>query len=155
MSLNDGIILLDSNSSNSKINVKDEQEYDEDKLAKNDSESVYGDENKKASQPPPLHPSQPPLPPSLSSQTQLSIDKDANLINLININRKHNIQEKSNYHDDDNETSLDHLNDLYLRYFLAKMLTYLGMDNLKQVKETKRISNSSISNRSQLKHNQL
>jgi len=49
MSLNDGIILLDSNSSNSKINVKDEQEYDEDKLAKNDSESVYGDENKKAS----------------------------------------------------------------------------------------------------------
>jgi hypothetical protein len=40
MSLNDDIILLDSNSSNSKINVKDEQEYDEDKLAKNDSESV-------------------------------------------------------------------------------------------------------------------
>ena len=40
MSLNDDIILLDSNSSNRKINVKDEQEYDEDKLAKNDSESV-------------------------------------------------------------------------------------------------------------------
>jgi hypothetical protein len=40
MSLNDDIILLDSNSSKSKINVKDEQEYDEDKLAKNDSESV-------------------------------------------------------------------------------------------------------------------
>jgi hypothetical protein len=40
MSLNDDIILLDSNSSNSKINVKDEQEYDEEKLAKNDSESV-------------------------------------------------------------------------------------------------------------------
>ena len=40
MSLNDDIIILDSNSSNSKINVKDEQEYDEDKLAKNDSESV-------------------------------------------------------------------------------------------------------------------
>ena len=49
MSLNDDIILLDSNSSNSKINVKDEQEYDEDKLAKNDSESVLSDENKKAS----------------------------------------------------------------------------------------------------------
>jgi hypothetical protein len=148
MNSNHKIILLES-----KKRFKDEEDESEDKLEKK-AAKIKSNYNVKV---------KPPLPsfPQLqnhSTQTKLSTDTVNNNCfpnNLINLNRINKMEEsnKDYYEDGDNETRLGHLDDLYLRDFLVKILTYLGMDNLKLIKETRLISDSDSTK--QLSHSRL